>query len=195
MPNTAPYEVIAAPFTLFRAPVGEAFPDVTAVPAGGWVKVGSSGPLNYDRDAGVTLEHRQTTVPWRSFGDAGARKTFRSEEDLIIRLTLVDLTPEQYALGLNDNTVTTAGGTKTVGLSRGFTVATHALLIRGEVSPLGPTGAMQYEIPIAAQQGSPSVVYKNSVPAGIALEWMALVDPTQPADEYFGRLVVEEEAT
>lgn len=164
MPNTVPYEVIAAPFTLWVAPVGTAFPLIDVAPAVAWVKVGSSGNLNYDDAAGVTVEHSQKIVPWRASGDSGARKTFRTEEDLKIKLKLMDITLEQYALALNHNPVTdvAAGvgvaGYRKIGLSRGFTVATRALLIRGSVSPYGPDDwNSQYEVPIAAQTGNPSV--------------------------------------
>lgn len=199
MANTVPYEVLAAPFTLYIATVGTAFPLVDAVPAVGWVKVGSSGPLNYDSDAGVVVEHRQTLNPWRSLGDAGSRKIFRSEEDQLVRLTLVDVTLEQYKLAINRNTVTiVAAGVGTVGyrklgLSRGFSVDTMALLARADSSPYMATGKMQYEIPIAAQQGSSQVGYVKATPAGLSLEWMTLVDPSQSAAEYFGRLVTQDD--
>jgi hypothetical protein len=199
MANTVPYEVLAAPFTLYIADVGETFPDVdTAPPEPDWTKIGTSGALNYDSDAGVTVEHRQSLNPWRSLGDAGSRKIFRSEEDFIIRMELVDVTIEQYRIALNRNalTDTAAGlatpGTRKVGLSRGFTVDTMALLVRGDISPYYADGAMQYEVPIAAQQGSPTVVYRKDQPAKLALEWMALVDPSQAAAEYFGRLVAQD---
>lgn len=198
MANTVPYEVLAAPFTLYIATVGTAFPDVDTAPGVGWTKVGTSGPLNYDGDEGVTVEHRQSLNPWRSLGDAGSRKVFRSEEDQIVRMSLVDVTAEQYRLAVNRNTVTDvpAGvgtpGYRKIGLSRGFTVDTMALLAHADISPYNATGAMQYEVPIAAQQGSPTVTYRKDRPAMLPLEWMTLVDPSQTAAEYFGRLILQD---
>jgi hypothetical protein len=196
MLNATPFEVIAAPFTLWVAVVGTAFPLVSAVPAVAWVEVGSSGPLNYD-DAGVTIEQPQSIAFWKSLGDAGSRKAFRSSEDLKIGLTLVDLTLEQYALALNHNAITTVAaasaipGTKKIGLSRGFSVDTRALLVRGP-SPYMADGIAQFEVPRAAQTGSPSTVFKRDTPAGLKLEWTAMVDPgAATPDEYFGRLVCE----
>ena len=197
MPNSVPYEVLAAPFTLYAAIVGTAFPLVDAVPAVAWVKIGTSGPLNYDGAAGVVVEHRQTLQPWRSLGDAGSRKIFRDEEDQVVRMTLVDVTLEHYRHAINRNTVTTVAagvstvGYKKLGLSRGFTVDTMALLCRADSSPYMADGKMQYEIPIAAQGGSPQVGYVKATPAGLSLEWMTLVDPSQSAAEYFGRLVCQ----
>lgn len=196
--NTVPYEVLAAPFTAYVAPVGTPFPDLDEEPAAPWVKIGMSGALNYDSDAGVEVEHSQSTNPWRSLGDAGSRKIFRSEEDFKVRLTLADVTAEQYRYALNSNNITdtpggpSSPGRKVVGLSRGFTVATMALLVRGNISPYGAEWNMQYEVPIAAQVGSPTTTFKKDTPALLPLEWMALVDPSQPADQYFGRLVLQD---
>jgi|WetSurMetagenome_2_1015567.scaffolds.fasta_scaffold220713_3 hypothetical protein len=197
MNNAVPYEIIAAPFTAWIAPVGTAFPAVDADPAAPWTKVGSSGPLNY-LDDGVTVEHAQTMNFFRALGDCGSRKAFRTEEDLKIRLTLADLTLEQYALALNSNAVSdtpAAVGTpgyRSVGLSRGFTVATVALLVRGP-SPYGENFALQYEVPIAAQTGNPQPVYKKDAPAALALEWTALVDPNASDEtERFGRILAQD---
>lgn len=200
MANTVPYEVLAAPFTLYVAPVGTAFPDVADVPdPNDWTKIGTSGALNYDSDEGVKVEHAQDLNPWRSLGDSGARKVFRSEEDLKVSLKLADVTLEQYQWAINSNTVTDSPGTpgvtgyRKLGLSRGFTVATMALLIRGNISPYGEEWYMQYEVPIAAQTGSPQVEYMKDTPALLALEWMALVDPSAATeDERFGRIVVQD---
>lgn len=193
--NSLPYEIIAAPFTVWYAPVGTGFPNVDDAPLTPWAKVGSSGDLNY-MDDGVTVSHAQTMEKFRALGDAGSRKVFRTEEDLLIRLILADLTLEQYAHALNSNTVTTVpaqtnAGYKWIGLSRGFSVATVALLVRGP-SPYGDDFNMQYEVPRAAQSGNPEVVMRKGTPAGLALEWTALVDPNAVSDDRrFGRLVAQ----
>jgi len=200
--NSAPYEVIAAPFTLWVATVGTVFPLIGVAPVVAWIKVGTSGDLNYDRGEGVTVEHRQSTSPWRSSGDTGTRKNFRTEEDLIVRLKLVDITLEQYALALNHNTVTDTApgvgsiGTRKIGLSRGASIVTKALLIRGDVSPYGDLFGMQFEIPLAQQVGSAQIALaKPGEPAGLSLEFMALVDTTAgSAEERFGRLIAQDAA-
>lgn len=199
MANTTPYEIIAAPFDVYRAPVGTAFPLVSATPSASWKLVGSNGSLNYD-EAGITISHGQDFEKFRALGDAGVRKMFRTAEELTLKFKLYDITLAQYAAALNDNPVTTvAAGTgtpgyKKLGMSRGFAVATMALLIRGNITPDGANAAwnMQYEIPIAAQIGNPSVVYNKSTPVGLDLEWMVLVDPSAAsADERFGRIITQ----
>lgn len=196
MLNAAPYEVLAAPFTLYTAPVGTTFPAVSATPDPAlWTKVGSSGPLNYDRAAGVNIEHRQNVTIWRSAGDPGPGKTFRVEEDQLVRITLVDITLEQYSNALNHNEVTTGSGTKTIGLSRGTNIITKALLLRGSVSPYQEEGAMQYEVPRAQQTASQVVPLSiPGQPASLALEFTSLVDPTAASeDQRFGRIVAEDD--
>jgi len=191
--NSLPYEIIAAPFKVYFAPVGTAFPLINAAPIAPWALVGSSGDLNY-LDEGVKVSHSQTMNPFRALGDAGVRKTFRTEEDLMIGLTLADLTLEQYAHALNSNAVTTVAagagtaGYKKIGLSRGFSVATVALLVRGP-SPYGDGWTMQFEVPRAAQTGNPEPVMQKGEPAALALEWTALVDPNAATEfERFGVL-------
>jgi hypothetical protein len=191
--NSLPYEIIAAPFTVWFAAVGTAFPLVSAAPSASWAKVGSSGDLNYMED-GVTVQHSQAIELFRALGDSGSRKAFRTEEDLKVMLVLADLTLEQYKHALNSNTITTVAqsvgvaGHKKIGMSRGLSVATVALLVRGP-SPYMDDGVLQFEVPRAAQTGNPEVVFRRDQPAGLALEWTALVDPDASSeDERFGRL-------
>ncbi len=197
----APHEIIAQPFILWLAPVAEPFPEIDADVEGNWAKVGTSGDLNYTED-GVVLTHAQTVEAWRALGSTGPRKAFRTEEELRIAMTLADLTLEAYALALNHNTVTPVdadvdtGGYKKLGLSRGLDLPQRALLVRGVGSPYGPGTAqswnMQYEVPIAVQVSEPEVVFVKGEPAALALEWMALEDPSASSvDERFGRLLAQ----
>jgi hypothetical protein len=201
MPNwnsMAPYEIIASPATLWIAPVATAFPLIDAAPAGPWAKIGTSGELNYKED-GVTIRHGQSVTRWRSLGDTGSRKAFRTEEALQVSVVLADVSLEQYMHALNENTVTDtpAGGEagfKKIGLSRGPGVEARALLIRMP-SPYGANLQAQYEIPRAVHIGEPEVVYSKGEPAGLALEYEAMVDETAPSEqERFGRLVAQDAA-
>jgi hypothetical protein len=198
--NSEPFEVISAPYRMYVAPVGTAFPDVgdeeNDSSFDDWTLVGTSGDLNYDRGAGVVVEHPRSITKWRSVGDAGSRKAFLTEEDLMVGLTLVDLTLEQYAHALNYNTVSEDSGRRTIGLSHGFTIVTRALLIRGP-SPYGDGLNMQYEIPRAQQEGAPSVALaKPGEPAGLALKWSAMVDSNATSEaERFGRIVAQDGTT
>lgn len=196
--NTVPYEVIAAPYEVWWAEVGTAFPDVDEAPGVGWTQVGTSGSLNFT-EAGVTVAHSQAVTQWRASGDTGTRKVFRTEEGLAVRLVLADVSLEQYRLAMNNNAVSTVQSTvghpgyKKLGLSRGPFVAQMALLVRGP-SAYGDGWASQYEIPIAFQTGNPEPVFGvKGEPAGLALEWTAVVDPSQAETERFGRLLMQTE--
>ncbi|QXN67996.1 major tail protein [Microcystis phage Mwe-Yong1] len=192
-----PFEIIPAPFTLYLAPVGTAFPVITAAPSGSWTKVGTSGDRNYSED-GVTVAHSQAFGQARPVGATGPVKAWRTEEDLMVSLTLWDMTLEQYAVALNGNDVaaTAAGvgtaGFKKINLYQGGEVELMSLLVRGDVSPYGASYKSQYEIPVCYQSGSPEPAFSKNGPAGLALQFTALEDPdaATPA-ERFGRLVIQ----
>ncbi|WP_346915032.1 hypothetical protein [uncultured Roseibium sp.] len=192
-----PFEIIAAPFTAYVAPVGEAFPAVDADPAGNWVKIGTNGDESMDEE-GVTVQHAQELNKVRSLGSTAPLKAFRTAEDLMISFTLLDVTLEATSLGLNSNTVaTTAAGSGTAGFKtlqfyQGEQVATMALLLRAGVSPYAAAMNMQYQLPRCFQSGNPEPVYRKGEPAGFALEFTALKDPnavTKAAS--FGQLVIQ----
>lgn len=201
MANTVPYEVIAAaPIALYAHDADTAMPalddDAAAVVLAGWTKLGVSGDLSYDNGAGVQIEHAQNVSPWRALGDSGARKIFRQDEDCRVRVKVVDLRLETYAYALNGNTVTevAAGvgtvGYRKIGLSRGLTVNTKALLIRLLMSPYGADWIGQYYFPRVAIVGSPTVQFMKTEPAGLELQFDALVNPDAAAEsERFGVLL------
>ena len=194
--SSQPFEIVAAPFTLWVGAEGVTFPDVDETPGAEFTKVGTSGDLNYTED-GVTIAHAQTVEMFRALGSTGPRKAFRTEEDLRVSLVLADVSLEQYALAMEYNTVTTTAagvgspGYKSLGLSRGLNVARRALLVKGiDSSPYGTGWGSQYEIPVAVQVGEPEVVYVKGEPAGLALEFSVLEDPlASTTDERFGRYV------
>lgn len=195
----APFEIIAAPFTLYWAPTGEAFPDVDEVPAGNWAKVGTSGDLNYT-EAGVRITHEQNVEEFRALGSTGPRKVFRTSESLLISLELADLSLAQYRLTMNQNVVaSTAAGSGTPGfdtlnLYRGLDVNLIALLVRGDVSPFGSGWKMQYEVPFVYEASSPELVMtKGPDPAMLALEFRAVEDAGAASNaERFGRLIAQD---
>lgn len=196
--NSAPLEIIAVPSDVYWGELGVAFPKVDEVPdPTDWNLLGTSGSLNYGDSEGVTVTHNQTIQKFRALGDCGVRKNFRTEEDQMVQLNLVDVTLEQYRLALNNNAITTVpagpnAGYKKIGLSRGFNIKTVQLLVRALASPEMTNGAMQYEIPRCQFTGSPQAKFMKGTPVGLAVEYTALVDPdAASADERFGRLIVE----
>ncbi len=185
-----PYEIIAAPFELWWAPVGTAFPAINAAPSSPWAKVGTSGKNNYT-DAGVRVSHAQTIDQFRFHGGTGPRKAVRSEESLTVMVTMADISLEHYRLALNNVTVATSAtpDRKTATLYKGAQVAVMALLVRGP-SPYDEALSLQYQIPRCFEGGSPEIAYVKNAPAAIELQFVALEDLAAATDaDRFGSLV------
>jgi hypothetical protein len=192
----SPYEIIGAPLTLWVAPVGTEFPLISAAPGAGWTKIGTNGDRSYEA-GGVTVMHAKTFSKVRPAGASGPVKAFLDEEDLMFRVSLLDVTLEQYANALNGNTVTTTAagvgtqGFKKVGMSEDVgRTREYALLARG-LSPYNEALAMQYCVPRCFQSGAPEVVYrKGGGGAALALQYEALEDlTTEVAQERFGYII------
>lgn len=186
--NGTPYEIIAAPYTVWMAPLGTAFPDVGADPAAAWERIGISGDKS-QMEAGVKVKHDQSLKKIFASGATGPVKVIRDQEDIEVSFEIMDLTLDTYAHALNENAVTgaaaIAGGAaaqKAIGLRMGITVAEMSLLVRGP-SPYGADIAMQYELPRCVQSGKPSPVFAKGKPAGLALAYTVLEDLNAPTDD------------
>lgn len=193
--SQTPYEVVAGAIDAYLAAVGTAFPEVDEVPSGSFVLIGTSGSLNYD-ESGVSIAHKDKIETFRPLGSTATMKAFRTEEELSIKLKLVDVSLEQYKLAINSNVITTVPGVsghpgyKSLGLTRGQEVQQYALLLRGEGLSAYGIGAFQYEFPVVFQGGDPNPIFAKGKPAALELQFMAMVDQdATSADERFGRLV------
>lgn len=196
MENSAPFEIMAAPFELWLAPVGTSYPAVDAVPSGSWTKIGTSGSRNVSED-GVTIALDQAFEGFRGLSSLGKIKMFRKSEDASFDLKLADMTLEQFATVMEYPALVTinatmgVAGTKKLGLSRGRTVTPKALLVRGP-SPYMDNGVAQFEVPISVQTASQKIDGKKDTPAMLALTFEALEDPNAISeDERFGRFIAQ----
>lgn len=196
----APFEIIAAPYIVYYAVIGESFPIIEAAVAGNWIKIGTSGDRNYTED-GVTISHGQTIEEFRSLGSTGPIKAFRTEESFKVAFNVADLTLEEYKLVLNSGTVTDtaagsgAAGHRAIDIWQGMDVTRLAILIRGVFSPYGAAWNSQLEIPVAYQSASPDVVFQKGTPAALSMEFTALEDPSAAAAaNRFGAIRVQDEA-
>lgn len=182
---TAPFELIVAPFEVWSAPVGTAFPTLDEAPAGAWAKVGTSGKESITH-AGVQVSHESayTVAPFVLPGATAPSKASRTMELVSVAFMLADVTAEAYATALNGAVVTDVppgsgtAGYRTVTLLNGPDVDEVALLIRGEVSPYIATGRSQYELPRVTQTAPPTPLFIKSEPAGLAFRLRALRDET-----------------
>lgn len=195
-----PFEILAAPLTVWLAPVGTVFPLITAAPAAAWIKLGTNGDKNYD-EGGVEVQHTQKIEDARPAGTTGPIKAWRTEEDFMLSLTLWDVSLEAYRVALNAATITTTAaasavaGTKKFGLTRGGDVATYALIARGLLSGYGDGYVGQYEVPICYQSANAKPVFRKGKPAALSLEFTALEDLSAATfDQRFGRMISQHQA-
>lgn len=115
--NVTPYEVVAGPAKVYLAPVGTSFPSISDIescfdPA--WIVLGKT-------DGGVKVSHAQTIVPLRVDQVTAPVKAIRSEEDLMVEFSIVELTVENYATVMNQLAAgsTVDGSSKVINLYRG----------------------------------------------------------------------------
>ena len=176
-----PFEVIVAPYTLYIAPgplAYSAFPNLDTTPVAPWTTVGTAGNKSY-MNTGITVSQPQTIGTFVGAGSTAIRKAWRQTEEITIAFTLVDLSPAQYALQINNNavssTVATGGapGDQHFEVFRGAGINAFALLLRG-VSPINEAYSAQYEVPYAYNAGNAAPVLSNQGPAGLAVEWHAV---------------------
>ena len=192
----APEHIIAAPFTLFLAPVGTGFPAIDDDEAAfdpDWFKVGESGAKDYTED-GVTVTHSQSQSYFRGAGATAPRKAFRNEEDMLIACALADLSPEQYAKSINDAAVTTVAagpgvaGQKSFALWRGLQVVQFALLARG-MSTVDNDLNAQYQVATCIEDAEQAPKYTKGDPAVLNVQFRALDASGEGTD--FGELVIQ----
>ena len=190
MPATVPFEIIAAPFDIYVAPVGTTFTDVSQTPSASWFLLGTSGSKNYDEE-GVKIKHEQKIEEFRFLGLTAPRKASRTEESLTIGFKVADVSAAQYAKILNNVALTNTAAAVLQGGNLNFPLllglgspALYALIARCNESAGGVNFNTQYEVPIVYQGSSPEVLYMKGNPAQLECEFHALWDSALG----FGRL-------
>lgn len=187
--DVAPFEVIVAPYEIWLAATGTTFPTIEAEPAMTWVKLGgTNGNKRYTED-GVTVRMNQTLEFYRVAGLTQPVKASRTQEDLIVTVTCVNLSLEEFTKAVENATVVdtaasaspSAAGFRTIELDRGFAAHEFAVLIRGN-SPYGPAASgnwnMQFQVYRAVVSGNPEIRFTKGQMAGIAFEFTTVHDPT-----------------
>lgn len=178
-------EVVAAPYDVWLAVVGTAFPAISANPAGAWFKVGSAGAENYDED-GIVLALSQAMNEWTGAKNTEASKVWRTADAKEVRVPLVDLSPNQFAKVMDDAAVTTvaraagAAGQKFFDADRGITVAEFALLARG-VSSLGEQFTAQLEVKRCYQSADFEIAGKKGEPGKLECVFRTLKPAAAPS--------------
>ncbi len=193
MGNTQPYEILTGVGTLYKAPVGTAFPALTATPAAPWVSLGET-------DGGVKVTPDQTTKTFSTDQRTGVVKVIRSDETLTVETNLKHSTLENISLLMGPSVTDTPAGAGTIGtrevpLHRGAEVAEWALLFRHEYgSPYGDYPA-QFELPRGFFDGPAGQEFKKDGEVLIPVKFVALEDLNAAQEEdRFGRIVAQDAA-
>lgn len=186
-PNAYPFEVMGAPHEVLIAPFGTARPDLFAEPDDNvWALVGKSGNRSYAEE-GVRVNSPAAYNYFRGYASAAPRKAFRSEEDVMIAVTLADMTLESLVYAFNKlvTDITDVGVTRTLGLSRGLGVKTFALLVRGP-SPYMDDGVAQFWLPTVCNVSSVDLALRRDNATTYPLEFRAIFYDDATAGEEMG---------
>ncbi len=188
-------EIIAAPFTIWIAPLGTAFPTVDAEPGEDWALLGKHGSRSATSE-GVMFVHDRQWVTSTPAAETGESIAFIERESLKLQLSVFDLTLEQFRVVLGQNAIieTAAGvltpGTASIGLAlKNGAAAEFAVMMCGP-SPYDETMNAQYELPRCCETGSPRVRYTKGRASELTVELRVLIDPAATsAETRFGRLL------
>jgi hypothetical protein len=173
-----PFEVIAAPGTVWLAAAGTTCPDIDDESLAGFVQLGT---LDHYNDDGVVIELEQDIGKFTPSGLTEATKAWRTSEGRKVSFSLADLSPEvkaQAVDGVVDVTVAAAGipGKKSVVTRRGTAVATYTLLVRGASAENELMNAQLYEPKVFQSANVSAALKKGSDPAVVAFTFETLYD-------------------
>ena len=96
----SPYEMVSGPLVVYTAPEGTAAPAVNVDPPAPWKLLGTNGARSISED-GLSISFEETVEGQRTLGSTGIAKQFRSEEDLSLSCTLLDLSVETFAVAMS----------------------------------------------------------------------------------------------
>lgn len=176
---------------LYIAPVGTAFPALTATPSSPWRDLG-------DTQEGVDVNSDDKVELVRTDQRTGPVKATRVDETVVVKTKLAEATLENLADALGVTLTDTAPGAGTIGtrevpLHRGAAVDEFALLFRGD-SPYGAYPA-QYELPRCYCDEAGTIKYDKGKNVPIPITFKCLEDLNAATEgARYGRLVVQDAA-
>jgi len=176
---------------MYIAPVGTAFPALTASPAAPWRDLG-------DTQDGVDMNSDDKVELVRTDQRTGPVKATRTDETVVVKTKLAEATLENLADAMGVTLTDTAPGVGTIGtreinLHRGATVDEFAFLFRGD-SPYGAYPA-QYQLPRAYCDEVGAIKYDKGKNVPIPVTFKCLEDLNAATeDERYGKLIAQDAA-
>ena len=172
----APFEMVSGPLTVYTAPEGTLAPEISAVtPPSIWTLLGTNGARSISDD-GLTATFEESIESQRSLGSTGVQKLFRTEEDVMFGLALLDVTVETFGIAMSGLTVTEVAASTTPtdfiatpvptvttsGAGTGAVVATITVDANGDITAVtwtsGGTGYVAAEV-LTFTQGAVTGTY------------------------------------
>lgn len=175
-------EILVEPFEIFLAPVGTAFPAVSATPSGEWKVLGKQGDKSYS-EAGATVTMSNTFASFMPAGAVRKRKIWRTEQMWNVAAELADFSLETMAT-IMDNSTVTGSVEKKLSIALGFQVHLFALTLKGP-SPLTEGKKSQFQVATCYQVANqaPKLAAKGG-PALLAVEFEAVEGENNKWVEY-----------
>jgi hypothetical protein len=190
MAANTPFEQLTGALKIHIAPYGEAIPEVQAAPTGNWTELGAT-------DGDQKLKHGNKITWFRDNDHQGLVKGIRTEEEITISATLVDLTLEKYAriissVGSVVETINASSVTqRTLPMKRGPNLTEYAVLFRGDtISPYGVFPGM-YVFPKAVVSSEPTPTFGKDKRAALDFDMTVLEDDAQSLGDEMGWLIVQ----
>ena len=172
-------ELVNGPLDIYWAPTGESFTAIGVTPAGNWLKIGTSGAHNFSED-GVSIISDKNIDYFRGLASGYPRKAFITEANLMVSVSMADLSLSQFRLALNQNTVSSGGGIDHIQMDVGLDVSEIALLVRGTgKSPQFDGGNIQWELPRVVEDGSRDLSFVKGGPVLVELNFVLIYDEGQ----------------
>lgn len=173
----APFEMVSGPLTVYTAPEGTLPPEISRTPPGNWSLLGTNGARSISDD-GLSVTIEETIESQRSLGSTGVQKLFRTEEDVMIGISLLDVTVETFSIAMSGLPITTVppgpAGTRAVdfnltpvptvsgGTGSGAIVATIIVDANGDITDVtwtsGGTGYVATDV-LTFTQGTVTGTY------------------------------------
>jgi hypothetical protein len=165
--------MVSGPLTIFTAPEGTTFPEISATPGSPWALMGANGDKSISDD-GLTVNVEEETNDQMVLGSTLPQKVFRVSEAMMFDFMLFDLTAEMFAVAMSGLAVSDVpaavgtGGYRSVPLVRGFNINYQSFLFRG-FSPYLDNAFAQYWIPKGYAQFSGEVQYQKGEAAALGI--------------------------
>lgn len=171
---SAPFDkMLIASASIYKAPIGEAFPLVAAAPAGNWTLLAAPTDITED---GIEIETSVQDARIFSLGGVAPVKAGIVQRQFTLNFRVMNAALEQLAIAHGGATtaVVDNGLNKSFPLPASPTPQGYALLLRWDQSPEGDALNSQIEIKSAIQVGPAGGKFSKSEPFSQGYAFVAL---------------------